>query len=950
MIFHCFLCNCELISITDVCTHLRRKHALFDGKLLVLRCCVKNCSFEFKSYSVFRKHLQSHLTNREGENDKPSTAIKKNRQESVGDCFEEHNYCTFSSDSTSSSFTFNVFNCFVCNLNINTISEVCAHLKKKHALFDGKLLVLKCCVSSCFCEFKTYATFKNHLEHHAANFDEPRKPITLLSEKTNSSNSVSPSINDNFIVEERDHESQKLVQPSLKLSFDDASEVQVSSCSATSNTVQKNDLSYKKNKFSTAFDKLDSSNIARATTDKVVNMTTSLVTEILDDISNISREENVTNARLQNYITEQRNCIKAVHSRYKRQKIYKAVTTVPQIKLFSIGTRFDQVYDKKSRTYKTTPVSCNVAYIPILETVKFILSNDNIRAEIEKDHTSNPNLFQHFLDGSYYKSHPLFIGNQKSIGLQLYFDEYEPANGMGSKTGGHKLGAIYVTLRNLPFYFNAILENIHLVALFYSADIKDCGINKILSPIVNDIKKLETEGIIINDTLYRGTICAFSYDNLGANMLYSLPQSFRAKNYCRICTVEYDEAKTMTEEREDCLRSYVLNFSRDIDRCVGMKGECVLNELKYFDIFECPSVDFAHDILEGVAQLEVKDFISELVKGRKRLISLGEINDRIKAFNYGRIHNSNKPSPIVISKKSDSIRQRAMQMYHLLRCLPFILSDIIEKLNEDPTSRVSQMWEVILLLCRITDIVYSPVVTESMIAQLKVLIKRHHFLFLQHYRSRLIPKHHMMLHYALIAKLMGPLKFLWTLRFEGKHNYFKDLIEKYKNYKNLIQTLAEQHQHMIHYSWTVCDKSLEQNVKANLTNLVKKTKLIEEFSINNSNIFDSISDDVFVTEKAHYKIDYKVGNYIALKEANQELPTFLRIAKIIVDNKKVFTICEPWETVCYDENYIAYEICEKQSNIYTVVDLSKLTHIIAYDFLQPYHKTTFYIKPSYYIL
>lgn len=927
MTFNCFLCNFELFSITDVCTHLRRKHALFDGKLLVLKCCFKNCSLEFKSYSVFKKHLQSHFTHSACDSDKLTSPIKKERKESVGDCLREG----------TSQFTPNHFNCFLCNLDINTVSEVCAHLKKKHALFDGKLLLLKCCLISCVCEFKTYQSFKNHLQEHAADFGKPIEINSFHLEKTHSSLQIN-------------HKNQKLVPTfSNSSSIDAANEVQTPSCSATTSAVQ-DDHSYKKNKFYTAFFELDSSNIAKTTTDKVIKMTSSLVTDILDNVTVISREENISNARLKNYIMDQKQNLKAVNTLYKREKIYQAETSVPQVKSFSIGTRFDEVYDKKTRTYKSIPTPCTVAYIPILETVKFILSNDNIRAEIVKDHISYPNLYQHPFDGSYYKAHPLFIGNQKSVSLQLYFDEYEPANGMGSKTGGHKLGVIYVTLRNLPHYFNAVLENIHLVALFYSADIKDCGINKILSPIVNDIKILETEGVVVNNTLFRGTLCAFSYDNLGGNMLYSLPQSFRAKNYCRICTVEYDEAKTLIEEKEDRLRSTVLNFERDSNRCVGMTGECVLDELKYFDIFECLSVDFAHDILEGAAQLEVKDFISELIKDKRKLISLDEINKRIKVFNYGRIHNDNKPSPIVISKKSDLIRQRAMQMYYLLRYLPFILSDIIEKVNENPTSRISQMWEVILLLCQITDIVYSPVITESMVARLRVLIKRHHFLFLQHYRSRLIPKQHFMLHYPLIIKLMGPIKFLWTLRFEGKHKYFKDLIDEYKNYKNLIETLAAQHQRMIHYSWIICDKSLEPQVKANLNNLVKKTELISEFQISNLDIFDSISDDVFVTEKVNFKIDYRIGNYITVKEANQELPTFLRIAKIIVDGKKVLTICEPWETVCYDENYIAYEICAKKSDIHVVIDLSKLTHIIAYDFHQAYHKTTFYIKPSYYIL
>lgn len=54
---------------------------------------------------------------------------------------------------------------------------------------------------------------------------------------------------------------------------------------------------------------------------------------------------------------------------------------------------------------------------------------------------------------------------------------------------------------------------------------------------------------------------------------------------------------------------------------------------------------------------------------------------------------------------------------------------------------------------------------------------------------------------------MGPLAFLSTLRFEGKHNYFKDLVKKSQSFKNVIKTLAEQHQKFIFERWI--DKDVE---------------------------------------------------------------------------------------------------------------------------------------------
>ena len=37
------------------------------------------------------------------------------------------------------------------------------------------------------------------------------------------------------------------------------------------------------------------------------------------------------------------------------------------------------------------------------------------------------------------------------------------------------------------------------------------------------------------------------------------------------------------------------------------------------------------------------------------------------------------------------------------------------------------------------------------------------------------------------------------MRFESKHNYFKDLAHRVKNFKNILKTMAEQHQEALCY-------------------------------------------------------------------------------------------------------------------------------------------------------
>lgn len=271
-----------------------------------------------------------------------------------------------------------------------------------------------------------------------------------------------------------------------------------------------------------------------------------------------------------------------------------------------------------------------------------------VREEMFDSTVSSSGVIKGFRDGLYYKRHELFKDNNFNVALNIYFDEFETVNPLGSKTGGHKIGGIYCTLRNLPHEFNAILENIHLVGLFYSMDAKIHGIEKILRPLIDDLKILETQGIKVGNVTVRGTIGAFLFDNLGGNMLYHLPECFNRTCFCRICTVSHEIAKTMTIEQEDLLRSEILNARCDDEnycRKVGQKKETIFDELRYFSEFECFSVDIGHDILEGVAQMEMKLFLKEIVEKRK-LITLANLNDRVAKFSYGIIDIKTKPSRI----------------------------------------------------------------------------------------------------------------------------------------------------------------------------------------------------------------------------------------------------------------------------------------------------------------
>lgn len=163
----------------------------------------------------------------------------------------------------------------------------------------------------------------------------------------------------------------------------------------------------------------------------------------------------------------------------------------------------------------------------------------------------------------------------------------------------------------------------------------------------------------------------------------------------------------------------------------GIKRRSILNDLNYFKLGNSLSVDIMHDILEGIAPLEIKLFINEVVTMKK--ISLYDLNERIRLFNYGELSQCVKPSTIVLDKPGGLIGQKAAQTWCLLRFLPLMIFDIV---SDD----LFPKYNIILVLLEIVSICFAPRVTISMIETLECLIEKHHKLFLSEYNLNLTPK------------------------------------------------------------------------------------------------------------------------------------------------------------------------------------------------------------------
>lgn len=128
------------------------------------------------------------------------------------------------------------------------------------------------------------------------------------------------------------------------------------------------------------------------------------------------------------------------------------------------------------------------------------------------------------LQGNLWKKAKLKFPNKIVFPLYLFYDDFEPNNPLGSKSGIYKVGAVYISIASLPVKYASLLENIFLTQLNFSADRVQYGNKSIFYKIIQELKYLETEGIKVQtssgkDVHVYFTLLLILGDNLGLNSI-----------------------------------------------------------------------------------------------------------------------------------------------------------------------------------------------------------------------------------------------------------------------------------------------------------------------------------------------------------------------------------------------------------------------------------------------
>ena len=191
-----------------------------------------------------------------------------------------------------------------------------------------------------------------------------------------------------------------------------------------------------------------------------------------------------------------------------------------------------------------------------------------------------------------------------------------------------------------------------------------------------------------------------------------------------------------------------------------------------------------HDLFEGVVCYDVMLYLKYMVH-TKNWFDFGLINQRISEFHFHGTDKSDIPAHINITNKR--LTGHAVQNWTFIRYLPLLIGDKVDSSDD--------VWIAVIKLREITELVTAPLLSNGQVEYLHSCTEEY---LLERARlfpdTSLRPKHHYLLHYAELIRQFGPLIWVWTLRFESKHKFFKYVISSSQNFINVSKTLSTRHQ------------------------------------------------------------------------------------------------------------------------------------------------------------
>lgn len=228
--------------------------------------------------------------------------------------------------------------------------------------------------------------------------------------------------------------------------------------------------------------------------------------------------------------------------------------------------------------------------------------------------------------------------------------------------------------------------------------------------------------------------------------------------------------------------------------------------------------------------------------------TLIEFNKAKNEFDYGPkdVHYITEDMTFLNNKYS--VRCHAREMWTLVKHLSFIMGKLLRP--NDP------LYKFALVMMDLLDICLKNDFDNERLQKLVEIVKKHNKMFLRLFNYEgnirlLPPKAHHLLHYRRVVEECGPLKGLWSMRFESKHQQLKTHARVMYSRRNVCYSFAKKL--CFHHAYNMIDNT-------DFFKRIKQYSTIGETmypQFRNPNCFYK------ACKKAIYVgSEYKVGDYI----------------------------------------------------------------------------------------
>ncbi|XP_053083781.1 uncharacterized protein LOC113541109 [Pangasianodon hypophthalmus] len=167
-----------------------------------------------------------------------------------------------------------------------------------------------------------------------------------------------------------------------------------------------------------------------------------------------------------------------------------------------------------------------------------------------------PHEYRSYADGEHFKENRLLSGDEFTIALILYLDDFEIANPLGTSKQKHKMCAVYWVIANIPVKYRSTLNSTQVALLCNTSTMKQYGYEKVLQPLILDLISLEQHGVYVEQlgANVKGTVLFVAADNLAAHSLAGFYESFTVE----VCMASRSDTQQQESTEPTAVRCLVL--------------------------------------------------------------------------------------------------------------------------------------------------------------------------------------------------------------------------------------------------------------------------------------------------------------------------------------------------------------------------------------------------------